>query len=33
LSGTKSSVGEDDYVRVGVDPAKMFGRKAGGFRA
>jgi len=26
--GHESSVGEDEYVRVGVDPAKMFGRKA-----
>src|SRR5215211_1038801 len=30
--GHESSVGEDEYVRVGVDPAKMFGRKAGGSR-
>src|SRR5215211_5715984 len=27
--GHESSIGEDKYVRVGVDPAKMFGRKAG----
>src|SRR3982750_4490533 len=28
--GHESSVCEDEYMRVGVDPAKMFGRKAGG---
>jgi hypothetical protein len=30
--GHESSVAENEYVRVGVDPAKMFGRRAGGSR-
>src|SRR3954447_17642049 len=30
IVGHESSVCEDEYMRVGVDPAKMFGRKAGG---
>src|SRR5215213_10482621 len=30
--GHESSVGEDEHVRVGVDPAKMFGRKTSGSR-
>jgi hypothetical protein len=28
----ESSIGEEEHVRVGVDPAKIFGRKAGGLR-